>query len=226
MPGLTIEEKKRKAERPPEIEEEALNKRKHKRQRKFDELFQALVLYKEEHSHCSVPLRYPEDRALGLWVVSTRNNQGSRLTPNQKERLTLLGFDWETREEKDERRWNEMFQKLKLYRRDHGDCKVPQTWATDPKLAKWVSAQRTKESNNKLSDNRKEKLDSIDFTWRQRIKARDTSYEDKKWLKHYKKLVEFHGQHGHCRVKAESEQVTWWMGWQAETNISGRQAER
>ena len=227
MPGLTIEEKKRRAKRPPEIETGATKRSQKKRG--FDELYRALLAFKKEHSHCSVPLRYANDRALGQWVLLTRSTQGMRLTREQKAHLDEIGFDWETRKEKDERRWNEMLTKLKVYKQSHGDCRVPQNWASDPQLSIWVASQREKEANGKLQTNYKQKLESIGFTWRQRTLNRDSSTEDKKWLKKYKRLVEFHSEHGHCLVvskaKGPHDELAEWVGKQRQAYRNGKLME-
>jgi len=38
--------------------------------------------------------------------------------------------------------WNEYYEDLKEYKNKYGDCNVPQFWATDRKLGKWVAKQR------------------------------------------------------------------------------------
>jgi hypothetical protein len=38
--------------------------------------------------------------------------------------------------------WEEKLARLAAYKAAHGDCNVPQGWAEDPKLARWVGTQR------------------------------------------------------------------------------------
>jgi hypothetical protein len=52
------------------------------------------------------------------------------MTLEQREKLTQLGFDWETREEKEEHNWNVNFESLKVYKKKHRDCCVPLRWAS------------------------------------------------------------------------------------------------
>ena len=73
--------------------------------------------------------------------------------------LEDVGFDWENprkrKKQQDpytrpvgsntyfEERWNEMFKKLKLYKKRHGNTLVPTKYPKDKQLGNWVCAQRT-----------------------------------------------------------------------------------
>jgi hypothetical protein len=57
-----------------------------------------------------------------------------------------------------------------VYRRRHGDCNVPQGWAEDPKLGRWVKRQRAGkraldrgEPSEGMTVAREAKLEAIDF---------------------------------------------------------------
>ena len=63
--------------------------------------FDALVSYKEEFGHCSVPTKYKEDTALGRWVSTQRAeykkySEGdlSAMTIDKIRRLEAVGFAW------------------------------------------------------------------------------------------------------------------------------------
>ena len=58
-----------------------------------------------------------------------------------------------------------MFERLKEYKIQHGDCRVPQGYKNDPVLARWVTTQRTALRNNKMLLEREAKLVSIGFAW-------------------------------------------------------------
>ena len=53
-----------------------------------------------------------------------------------------------------------------MYKRQHGHCRVPNTYPVDQSLAHWVSKQRENIRNNRLHHSRKAKLDSLGFLWR------------------------------------------------------------
>lgn len=79
-------------------------------------------------------------------------------------------------------------------------CLIP-TDKPDPALAKWVSQQRAQQAQGRLAEDRKTKLDEIDFSWKlNTVKNRNTKTEDKKWQRQYEKLVAFKQEHSHCKV--------------------------
>jgi hypothetical protein len=69
--------------------------------KKWEERFDDLLAYKDEHGHCQVPQSYP---GLGPWVkrqrkegTQMRRNLKSRLTQEKIDTLTAAGFVWEVR---------------------------------------------------------------------------------------------------------------------------------
>jgi hypothetical protein len=71
--------------------------------------------------------------------------------------------------------------KLKEYKRAHGDCNVPQRWAADPRLGRWVTTQRQgrrnldrdepRQQRNGMTATRAAKLDALGFVWAFRVAA-------------------------------------------------------
>jgi hypothetical protein len=67
-------------------------------------------------------------------------------------KLDTLGFAWEMsaaalnkrRSEgaRDDAGWEAQLAKITAYKRRHGDCVVPNRWAEDPALGRWVTKQR------------------------------------------------------------------------------------
>jgi hypothetical protein len=91
-----------------------------------------------------------------------------------------------------DRRWNDMYVKLKAYFEEHGDCNVPQGWTESPNLARWVNTQRERARQGNMAIDRKALLDDINFWW-------GTSNEDR-WGSMYAKLIEYHKENGHYHV--------------------------
>jgi hypothetical protein len=85
-------------------------------------MYKQLKEFRLEHGHCEVPLRYAANRSLGVWCLKQRRDQNV-LSQDRRARLDEIGFDFESQTEKNERRWNEI-QRLKVYKREHGDCLV------------------------------------------------------------------------------------------------------
>ena len=60
--------------------------------------FVELVAFKAREGHCDVPLRYPENPALGTWLGRQRKaKQRGRLSGEREARLRKLGVAFETR---------------------------------------------------------------------------------------------------------------------------------
>ena len=65
----------------------------------WNDRYNQLVEYKNEHGNCLVPARYPKNQALGTWVVNqrTRLRREGKQTPLTEERIKKLdevGFVW------------------------------------------------------------------------------------------------------------------------------------
>jgi hypothetical protein len=130
--------------------------------RTWEENFQLLVRYKEQHGDCNVPTIYEQDPTLGNWVARQRRRKD---TPNNEQRAKLddLGFSWNM-----QRTWEKRFQLLVQYQEQYGDCNVPQDYEHDPTLGNWVAQQRTKKDG--LTHEQRTKLDKLGLLWRRRIR--------------------------------------------------------
>ena len=128
----------------------------------WEEMFEVLKEYKENHGDCNVSRRWSENNQLGSWVHSQRNNYRRAILSDDKiKRLEDEGFAWNAIKSK----WEEMFDALREYKKNHGDCKVPQRWAENKRLANWVSTQRVNYRDKKLSDDQIKLLEDIGFVW-------------------------------------------------------------
>ena len=139
--------------------------------KKWEDMFAKLKEYRQLHGDCLVPRGYKEDPALGIWV-NTQRMRREVLDPARRERLDSIEFVWDPLDKK----WEDMFAKLKEYRQLHGDCVVPKDYKEDPSLGKWVVAQRSK--RGELDLNRRERLESIGFVWRVKRANRKTDQTD------------------------------------------------
>lgn len=92
--------------------------------------------------------------------------------------------------------WNTMFERLCLYKQQHGDCLVPWRYEQDPQLGNWVKEQRKKQKNNRLLDVRKQRLEEIDFCWRVQTKRHNVE----PWENVFERLCEYKKKHGNCLV--------------------------
>jgi hypothetical protein len=107
----------------------------------------------------------------------------TNMTEERIKRLDGIGFSWNIYNDLWMRRYNELVE----YHEHHGNSLVPTNYPTNPRLAKWVSDQRTqkkllaKGSANSLSEERMALLDSVDFEW---------NALEGKWLNRYEELAE------------------------------------
>ena len=60
--------------------------------------------------------------------------------------------------------WEAQLAKLEAYKREHGDYDVPQGWAEDPALGKWVSKHRE-------GLDRGDPCDGMTVAWAARLEA-------------------------------------------------------
>jgi len=90
------------------------------------------------------------------------------------ERVAIMGGSKHGPKELD-RRWDEMFGQLEIFRRENGDCLVPQGWTKAPNLARWVNSQRERQRQGNMPEDRKEKLDGLGFWWGTSNEVREVS---------------------------------------------------
>jgi hypothetical protein len=178
----------------------------------WEKMFAELKRYKDEHGHCNIPQDWASNPQLGTWVdVQRRGANRGTLSLDRKSRLTVLGFVWTPIDDAFEK----MFAELKRYKDEHGDCNVPDRWAENPQLAKWVNHRRTFKKTRKLSSAHKQRLDELGFDWEPFHSLWETRFAE---LKLYK------DEHGHCNVPkvwGENPQLGTWVGGQRRSKKTG-----
>jgi len=129
----------------------------------WNHMYEKMIAFRQKHGHCLV--LFGSDRKLGSWVIRQRAmRKVGQLSDDRRAKLDSIdGFVWTVDIPDD--RWCIMFEKLKAYKSQHGDCLVPQLYAADKQLSRWVRTQRYNYKSNKLLAERKEKLESIGFVW-------------------------------------------------------------
>ena len=177
--------------------------------------FAALQAYKEKHGNCCVPLKHKED-GLGAWVGGQRKAyrafqakaEHPGISQERIDKLNEIGFIWNmngigpvgdtSRQPRD--KWLAQLEMLKAYKAQHGDCLVPKRYIKDGvQLGQWVYNQRraalafkAKKKNPKITQERIDILDAIDFAWS--VRPKDA------WNIKFEALKAFKAQHGNCLV--------------------------
>jgi hypothetical protein len=152
-----------------------------------------LKAYKCRHGDCNVSQGWAEDPQLGRWVREQRTRKkalergesSKGMTAARVVKLDALGFAWEMSAAaiskarcrlhvgtRDCAGWEAQLAKLKVYKRRHGDYNVPQGWAEDPPLGRWVHNQRQYkkkldrgEPSEGMTAGRAAKLEVLGFAW-------------------------------------------------------------
>jgi hypothetical protein len=141
----------------------------HQRDAAWERGFAALRRYRDRTGHCNVPARSAADPALARWVTLQRyRHRRGKLDADRVDRLQALGFVWsgrDVRRARGERRWEACYAELVEYRRRVGHCAVEMNGKSGPRLARWVSAQRTAFKAGRLDASRKQRLDAAGFLW-------------------------------------------------------------
>jgi len=116
-------------------------------QDEWQAMYQKLKAYYERHGTCNVSQKAKgDDGRIGRWVKTQREKyhrtkpNTTPLTPQQIEQLESIGFQWRPGgTASNEETWQNMFEQLRAYQKEHGDCRVPQKVK---KLSGWVDRQR------------------------------------------------------------------------------------
>ena len=165
--------------------------------------FSELTVYKQEYGSCRVPAGWSPNAQLANWVGKQRRRyKQGELSVERVRQLESIEFDWVVGKnsnayfgansiEANEQRWNGMFEKLRAYKGDYGDCLVQQGWKLDVGLANWVTSQRMANNRGQLEFERIQQLGEIGFDW-DPIATR--------WEEMFQQLVKFKDEHGHTNV--------------------------
>ena len=177
------------------------------------ERYGQLVAYRERHGTCDMPHRLAENKRLATWVINQRvlRNDGA-LSAEKIALLDRIGFNWSPKAHT----WRSHYLALVAYREKHGDCRVPQQWAENKRLATWVGTHRTRRKRGLLSDDKIQMLDRIGFDWSIGLGT---------WEERFQELCDYKAAHGNCRVPArwkENHSLASWVVDQRYDRRKGR----
>jgi Helicase associated domain len=115
------------------------------------------------------------------------------------------------------RTWEENYQALLLYKKEHGDCLVPHKYDKDRVLSKWICHLRENYHAGQLPKDRVEALEAVGEFVGEPYICNHIQYgtsplrfvrrsgfiwspHEEKWNKSYLRLVEFWKENGHSKV--------------------------
>ena len=92
-------------------------------------MYQRLVVYKKEHKDTNAPRTCEKDRQLGRWVNTQRRSYMYKKTSEERKcLLNSIGFVWSTLSPgtiRNSATWEEMYQRLVAYKKEHKNINVP-----------------------------------------------------------------------------------------------------
>ena len=162
----------------------------------WEQSFQKLLAYKNEHGNVLVPRNYKTSDGFGLgwWVTKQRSAEKlGTLGQDKKHRLEQVGFVWETRHAR--HTWEQSFRKLLAYKKEHGHVLVPHMYKTSDgfRLGHWVANQRAAKRRGTLGQDNKHQLEQVGFVWGIR-------HAQHTWEKSFQKLLAYKKEHGSVLV--------------------------
>ena len=162
--------------------------------------YEQLLQYKEEHGDLDVPSRYVTEAgfALGSLVnnIRTAKDCGRRsvfLTPEHEQMLTDLGFIWDRLDYA----WEQNYLACIAYKLKHGHLDIPTDAVSDEGLAigTWVRRQRMireGKAAGRLTENQIQRLNEIGFPW--------DDYYARQWNDGFVRLHKYKEKNGHVHV--------------------------
>lgn len=164
-----------------------------KHDRRWEEMFQLLLAYKEEHGSMLVPLRWQHNGVkLGSWVKNQRQRYTDGILQEDRfVKLNSVGFVWrviakyERNYPKFEELWNRRYQELVSFKERHGHTRIPGDYSGGKSLLHWVLKQRENYKIGKIREDRKRLLNAIGFDW----DCQDSL--DASWAESYNEWLEY-----------------------------------
>mmetsp|Transcript_4620 Transcript_4620/g.6670 ORF Transcript_4620/g.6670 Transcript_4620/m.6670 type:complete len:569 (+) Transcript_4620:76-1782(+) len=182
-----------------------------------------LAKFSEREGHCDVRQNHKEEGiALGRWLTAQRARKlKGTLGESRTAKLNEIGVAW-TSEDKENAKWENMYEKLVEYQRREGHCNALQT-GDSRMLGIWVRKQRQLRKKKSLSKECERKLDEIGMEWDPYFKR----YVQ--WDTMYSRLAQFQEREGHCNVHRshieEGERLGQWLSVQRYLKNAGELRE-
>jgi len=185
----------------------------------WEERFAELEQFKIKHGHCKVPIGRLEFDGLGRWLSSQKSaRRRGKLSAHGVSKLSNLGIDWGrmivTPRGRDS--WNKKFDRLREFHKSHGHTRLT---SKEKDLQHWLYVQRQRMRSKILNPERTEMLRSLGVDETALLKT-DTKSQD-----HWRHLLEFKAEHGHCRVPRDYDrdpQLYFWLSQQRSKARKGR----
>lgn len=122
----------------------------------WDDRYQQLKQLYEETGSLKIPKDKKKSlRGLANWMTRQRKIS-TKLTDTQRALLDGLGFDWKPKGERNSQAWDENFEKIVAYKKEHGTFQHPDLFA-------WLANQRSLYNREMIREDRRKKMDAAGF---------------------------------------------------------------
>ena len=167
----------------------------------WEDYYELLKQYQEEHGNIDVPFSYEKNGIkLGIWLVNQRQayiRQGTCIiTQDQIQLLEELGIKWKIRTTT----WKDYYELLKQYQEEHGNIDVPFSYEKNGiKLGIWLVNQRQayiRQGTCIITQDQIQLLEELGIKW----KIRTTTWKD-----YYELLKQYQEEHGNIDVPCSYE---------------------
>lgn len=193
----------------------------------WEDHWQSLVAFKEQHGHTRVMHHRGPDMMLGGWLTRQRalHRQG-RLPQDRFQRLESLGVDWNPAKASraphpsGRRSFDQRMAELREFHAQHGHSNVPTKYPPNRQLGNWVSNTRILFKKGQLSARRTQELEELGFRWQG---ERNSSIGiAATWEESFAKLIAFQKQHGHVNVRSRHPDYPVLAAWVTSQRVKHR----
>ena len=181
----------------------------------WEAMFQKLQSFYEENNHFYIPDSEENSKLIGWVNTQIIYRRRGKITPYRLSKLNSINFTFSKAKSPNDRKgipkaltaqqemqWLKMFEKLHLFVTENGHSSIPRSTKENERLSHWLILQRKNYRENKLPDEKAEKLKAINV---------DLSYNkavvyDNIWMKRYNQLAEYFNQRGHSNVSGRDKE--------------------
>lgn len=186
----------------------------------WEEMYQELKEASNTFGSCLIPGSYLKYHPkLKNWISTQRYLKNS-LSADRIEKLNELGFSWNPLETQ----WEEMYQELKEARQLFGSCHIPRSYLRKrPKLETWIKRQRDAMKEGKISKDRFDRLNEIDFAWDLYEVKWNEVYQE---LKEIKEINDKYGEHTvSLKDHPDCQKLQSWISFQRSQKKQGKMSQ-
>ena len=130
----------------------------------FEEFYRQMLVFEKKFHHCNVKQQYVTEDGFNLgYAVWSYKYGHKKITAEQRKMLEDIGFEFGTKIKR--YTFEEVFDLILKYREEHGHCSISSAYRTKDGISLGQLAYHMKTGRKKLTDEQRERLNSIGFDW-------------------------------------------------------------